>query len=378
METINVLLEKIMIRYIFSPLNLYFCRQLSFWFLTSLGFILVVVNLFEFIELLRRSMGKIDVGTGLVLEMVFLKMPHHLQTLLPFILFFAAVIGLWRLNSTQELLACRIMGTSLWQFVCGLFLVPLALGVIYLVVLNPLSSAMTARLYQLEESVFKNTMGRLSVLENGLWFRESFQGKTTIFHRQEYDMNSNTFTNVSLYLFDDGGQYVGRVDSPKGSLVENRWFFEHAERWDEKNHHTKHENFSLDTTLTLKKVRDGYVEPNLVSFWHMPQYIKRLNENGLSTVRFRLYWHGQIAKIGLMIAMILLATTFSIHHNRYNNVSRLVLLGLLSGFLIHFSSDIVYALGMAQKIPIFLAAWLPALVTAMISISILLHLEDGR
>jgi lipopolysaccharide export system permease protein len=378
METTRVLLAEFMIRYIFSPLNLYFCRQLSFWFFTSLGLILAVVNLFEFIELLRRSMGKVDVGAGLILEMVFLKTPHHLQTLLPFILFFAAVIALWRLNGTQEILACRIMGTSLWQFVFGLFLVPLVLGAIYLVILNPLSSAMTARLYQLEESVFKNTMGRLSILENGLWFRESFQGKTTIFHSQEYDMNSNTFTNVSLYLFEDGVRYAGRVDANKGTLVDNKWVFDNADYWDEKNHHTKHVNFSLDTTLTLKKVRDGYVEPNLVSFWRMPQYIQRLKDNGLSTVRFRLYWHGQIAKIGLMISMILLATTFSIHHTRYNNVSRLVLLGLLSGFLIHFSSDIVYALGMAQKIPIFLAAWLPALVTAMVSISILLHLEDGR
>ncbi len=367
-----------MIKYMFSSLNRYFCKQFSFWFLTSLSFILAVVSLFEFIELLRRSMGKLDVGMGLILEMVFLKIPHHLQMLLPFILFFGSVITLWRLNGTQELLACRIMGTSLWQFVVGLCLVPLIIGAVYLVVLNPLSSAMTARLYQLEESVFKNSMGRLSVLENGLWFRESVAGKTVIFHSKEYGVDSNTFTDISLYLFDESGHYSGRIEAPEGSIDAGKWVLKNVSCWDKKNQYTHHKTFSLETTLTLKKVRDGYLEPNLVSFWRMPEYMERLKENGLSTVRFRLYWHGQIAKIGLMIAMVLLATTFCIHHTRYNNVSKLILWGVLSGFLIHFTSDIVYALGMAEKIPLFFAAWFPTLVTAMVSLSILLHFEDGR
>ncbi len=367
-----------MITYVFSTLNRYFCKQFSFWFLTTTSFIMIVVSLFEFIELLRRSMGKFDVGATLLLEMVILKIPHHIQTLLPFILFFSAVLTIWRLNQTQELLACRTMGTSLWQFIAGLCLVPFLTGFFYLTVLNPISAAMTARLYQLEESVFKNTMGRLSILENGLWFRESIDSKTTIFHSKDYHIPSNTFTDITIYLFDEQNQYAGRVDAPEASLENNQWVLKNADFWNHLNQLSHHTTFHVETSLTIRKVREGYLEPNLISFWQTPFYIKHLKENGLSTTRFILYWHGQLAKVGLMLAMVLLAATFSIHHVRYHNIARLILFGVLAGFLIHFTNDIVYALGLAQKIPIFLAAWLPSLATTMFSVSILLHLEDGR
>ena len=49
--------------------------------------------------------------------------------------------------------------------------------------------------------------------------------------------------------------------------------------------------------------------------------------------------------------------------------------GRVCGFMIYFLSDIVYALGMAEKIPMILSVWLIPLVTTMLSIAYLLHIE---
>ena len=38
---------------------------------------------------------------------------------------------------------------------------------------------------------------------------------------------------------------------------------------------------------------------------------------------------------------------------------------------------VIYAFGLNGYIPIELAVWAPILITAMISVSVLLHLEDG-
>jgi len=40
-------------------------------------------------------------------------------------------------------------------------------------------------------------------------------------------------------------------------------------------------------------------------------------------------------------------------------------------------SDIVFALGLAAKIPVLLAAWTPTGVSMIFGASMLLHLEDG-
>ena len=55
----------------------------------------------------------------------------------------------------------------------------------------------------------------------------------------------------------------------------------------------------------------------------------------------------------------------------------LVTCGILSGFVIYFLSNVIYALGLSGTLPVFLAAWAPAIITNFIGISALLHFEDG-
>jgi lipopolysaccharide export system permease protein len=40
-------------------------------------------------------------------------------------------------------------------------------------------------------------------------------------------------------------------------------------------------------------------------------------------------------------------------------------------------SDLVYALGLSTRVPIVLAAWAPAVVSSLLGVALLLHLEDG-
>jgi lipopolysaccharide export system permease protein len=54
-----------------------------------------------------------------------------------------------------------------------------------------------------------------------------------------------------------------------------------------------------------------------------------------------------------------------------------VMMGVASGFLLYFLSDVVYALGLSTRIPVALAAWAPAGVCLLIGTSLLLHLEEG-
>ena len=49
----------------------------------------------------------------------------------------------------------------------------------------------------------------------------------------------------------------------------------------------------------------------------------------------------------------------------------------LSGFVLYFLSDLVYALGQSASIPTLLAAWTPAGVSTMLGIAMLFHIEDG-
>jgi len=56
---------------------------------------------------------------------------------------------------------------------------------------------------------------------------------------------------------------------------------------------------------------------------------------------------------------------------------RLMVGGIAAGFLLFFLSNLVAALGQTGAIPVLLAAWAPAIVSTLLGLTMLLHLEDG-
>ena len=79
----------------------------------------------------------------------------------------------------------------------------------------------------------------------------------------------------------------------------------------------------------------------------------------------------------LLIAMVLIAATFTIKQSIRTNSGYLVIGGVLTGFLLYFISDLITALGFRQSIPIVLAAWAPSGICFLLGLAMVFHLEDG-
>jgi len=148
--------------YLFSTLNLYFCRVFFVWLGTCAVVIGMVVSLFEGTELVRRSMGKPHIDLSIILEMIILKLPNHFLTLMPFIVLSATMVTFYRLNHTQEIVAARSSGLSIWQLLKGLMAFVLIFGLMQLIILNPLSSAMSKRYINLDSLYFSGVSSRIA------------------------------------------------------------------------------------------------------------------------------------------------------------------------------------------------------------------------
>ena len=102
-----------------------------------------------------------------------------------------------------------------------------------------------------------------------------------------------------------------------------------------------------------------------------------LENAGFSAQRHKLQLNRLLATPLLLAAVILLAAAFSLRPQRQGPVVLVIVLGMLAGFLLYFLSNFVFALGLSGKIPVILAGWAPAGVSAMLGLAMLLHLEDG-
>ena len=144
-------------------------------------------------------------------------------------------------------------------------------------------------------------------------------------------------------------------------------------------HPTKSDNSMIyKTGLDGNRIKENFVEPEAISFWSLPSTISFYENSGFSAQRHRLHYYSLLISPFLLCAMVLVAAVFALRpNNRGGGVMYLIVGGIVTGFMVYFMTQLVYAFGVNGFIPIFLAVSTPFLITTLISVSILLHLEDG-
>lgn len=340
--------------------------------------LMVIITLVDMVELLRRASGKETVGVGVILQLLFLKMPGMAGQLVPYAVLIGSMLALTRLTRTHELVVARSAGVSVWQFLSPALAVVLALGVFMTTIFNPLSAAMMLRFEHLEGKYLTGRPSLLAVSSSGLWLRQiEGDGSEHIIHSLRISQSDMSFSNVVIFTFDQQKKFVERLDAEHASLEPGNLYLRQVTRSIPGKPPVPIESAILPTTLTLGHIQESFASPETMSFWHLPAFSTMLENAGFSALKHRLYWQSLLASPLLLMGTVLVAAVFSLRLPRRGKVGILVVAGVVSGFMLHFFTDVIFALGSAGTLPVALAAWTPACVVVMIGAALLLHLEDG-
>ena len=354
----------------------YIIRQFLMSFNAVMLTLGAIVLLFDVIELMKKEAVS-SFGFGNILKLGLLKLPNMLLTILPFIVLIASIIVFRRLTKSHELVIIRAAGQSVWQFVTPLLLTSFIIGLFSVTVFNPFSAAMFSRYQRLDEDR-KGTPHISS--SQGLWLREHRDGKMYVLHargihQEKYELN---LKNVSILIFSDQNVFLKRIDAVKALL--NKGFFTLKEARTFENGKLIEETDALDipTDLTLGKIQENFASPETISFWDLPEIIEFFENSGFSAHSHRLHLPSLLVSPFLLMTMILISAVFSVDPNQRRGGSALkVSCAVVCGFLLYFMTRITYALGFSTALPIAFAVWSPPLIFALISVSVLLHKEDG-
>ena len=362
-----------------GTLSSYLGRQ----FLISVGIVfavlLFVAAVIDFVELLRRAGTREAATFGVVVEMAAFKLPLLAEQLVPFAVLFGAMLCLARLTGSSELVVSRAAGISVWQILVPMVGLAVVLGLMVVVVFNPVAAALASQFEQLEDKFLRGRPSLLAVSEKeGLWLREGGADGQIVLHAAQVSQSGTELRDVTIFRYRGPDQFVERIDADRAELGDGVWHLERAlingpgRAAENQAHH------DLPTTLTLPQIIDSLASPETLSFWELPGFIALLENAGFSAVNHRLHWHRILAQPLLFAAMVLLAAMFALRVPlRRGGMGRLILGGALSGFAIFFLADVTFALGSAGKIPVVLAAWTPAGVTTLVGMAMLFHFEDG-
>lgn len=360
-------------------LSVYISRHflLSFFVLFALFMLLIV--LFDAVELLRRVAARPEITFGMVAEMAFLKLPFMAQKSFPFAVLFGGMAAFWRLTRSHELVITRAAGVSAWQFLFPVIALAFLLGVFQITVVNPLASTTLTRYERLEATLLKGQKSFLALSNNGLWLRQSnAEGQAVVHAATVLQQGKNVeLRDVAVFSYEGTDRFRNRIDAEFARLEDGFWHMKNAWVHAPEKSPRFEEDYWLATDLTLSKIQDSFAPPETMSFWDLPGFIGTLEKAGFSAIRHRLYWHSLLAAPLLMCAMVLIAAAFTLRHSRRGGTTFIIASGVLTGFVLYFFSDIVFALGLSDSIPVTLAAWTPSGVATLLGLATLLHLEDG-
>ncbi len=364
-------------KFITSSLNRYLSKLFLLWFVGATIIVSFVITLIEATEFSRRAASKVNVGVADIVYLIGLRLPNHLEILLPFLVFLAALLTLYRLNKTNEITVFRSIGVSVWQMSVGLGGMALIIGILHMVLLNPIVATFNQNFAYAERKTFSSKTLEVSIFDNGVWLREASDDQSRIINLAKMNPDTREFINLTFQNFTSQGKFSSRISANKGTIENGKWILRDVKIFAPQQPVLEHSILELPTEFDINQILKSNMPVDTISFWALPYYIDLLERSGLSSLELRLHQQVLLAKMGMMITMVLLAITFTLRPIRQGYTTILIIIGILSGFMLHFMNDIVHALGQAEKLPVFLAAWSPTLATALLSLTLLLHQEEG-
>lgn len=366
-----------------ATLSLYVARVFAVAVLNMLAALTGLVSLFDFIELLRRAATKPDATFSVVAEIAALRLPWIGMQILPFAILLGGILAFWKLTRSSELIVARAAGVSAWQFLTAPVFFAVFFGVFATAAVTPVSAVMRAKAEAMDEAYLRLGGGPLSLNGGQLWLRQADRGFVpggiAILHAMSVVMEKGVLLakGVSVFREDADDQFIERIEASKATLGDRAWILDNARTIVADHIPNQPRMMDLPTDLTVDRVQESFASPDTFSVWALPGFISMLDRSGFSSIRHRLRFQSLLALPLLAGTMALLSAGFSMRPSRRGGVAQMIASGCAAGFALYAFGKVAEEFGQSGALPPILAAWAPAAAGLMLSVALLLHLEDG-
>jgi lipopolysaccharide export system permease protein len=360
---------------IFTTLNRYFFMRYAittFWFFIGVASIVFLVDFSENAGRLSSLPGySVTVG----LAMTAVRLPLILQQTMPFIALFVGMTTLIALNRRYELVIARAAGISVWQFMTPFILGAFMVGLLTMLVLNPIAAAGQRQAEAMEADLRGDPSyhNKLSVP----WLRQITGHDDVIIGAKSVRDNGITLVNAVFIHFDSHGDIVLRQDAASAKLEDGYWLLNGVVERAPGEIPAHKSSVQVRTNLKQDFVSQRLAQPETIAFYDLSNRIQIAKSYGISTKALETQFHSLLSQPVLMVAMTLIAATVSLKFSRFNQSRSVILGGILAGFVLYVVNVLVKAFGSSGVVPPFVATWIPVIVALALGATILLHQEDG-
>ncbi|MEM7462459.1 MAG: LPS export ABC transporter permease LptG [Pseudomonadota bacterium] len=358
-------------------LSLYIAARFAKTVLGMLISLLVLIVLVDFVEQLRKAAERPDIPVWGLLQISAFKAPAFVEKAFPFGCLFAAMITLTQLNNKLELVVARAAGVSAWQFIMPVSVVAALIGLFAAFVYNPISVRAFERSTEIQVQLFSAKDRKKAGEISSYWLRQEDSGGNSVINARVARKGGKILHDVKIIRYLDDGRIYERIDAKNAQFRDGNWVIADAYVTGNDAVSEFHSLYEIDTKLTEDILAGVTSNPETIPFWDLLRTAGKATLAGGNPNPYLVQFYSLLALPLFLVAMVVIASTVSLKFVRFGQVGRMIIGGILCGFVLYTVTKFVTSLGSNGIVPPVVAAWSPFVVAIFFGVSVLLHQEDG-
>ena len=360
-----------------STLNVYFAKRFALWIVGLFVGCSLLILLVDMLEVLKRAGEREEFSLFGAMLLSLFRVPFLAEQVLPFATLFGAMISFLALSKRLELVVARSAGVSVWQFLAPPIFVALVVGVLAVLIYNPVAGSLKAWSDDLAVEYLGNQRQSLLQSRERVWLRQDSPDGEAIISAGLATDDGLTLKDVTIVTFNSDGRYSERVEAAEAKLGDKRWEIADATVYVQDLEPRHYDNYIVSTYLGPEEVKENFAEPETLSVWQLNGFILVAERAGLPTHRYVLQFQSLLARPLLLASMVLIAAVVSLGFARFGGLAPMIFGGVISGFMLYVATEVTSDLGSAGTVSPVVAAWFPGVIATLLGVTFLLHREDG-
>lgn len=355
---------QILQRYILTQ----FLRNLAM--VLSLSSILfLIIDFFDRIDLMIADGAAISD----ILSYFILKLPSILHFTMPISVLVSSWLTLGLMSRYSEIVAMRASGLSLSWLTRPLIVAGLVISLFSLTLnetLIPYCARKASEVYNIDIRK-KDQTGTYS--KQDFWWRS----KDSFFSSRAFDSRTKTLHNLSLFKINQDFQIAERYDARHVNWIDSnlgwsmrdvtRYRFENGKISDKKNS----EQLPLPISESPKYFYDVEIDPDQMGYFALKRYMKKLGRDGIVLSNLRADLYSKLAFPFASAVVVLVVIPFGLVSARQGGLGKSFVWAISIAFSYFVINSFSVALGRAELLPAFFAAWLANLL--MLGVGLILN-----
>ncbi len=337
-------------------------------FLKSFLFVLMIILSLVFIINLLGELDffkDIETTTFFTIYLALINSPSIIFEIFPFIFLISTQLFFIKLFEKNQIQIFKYTGLKNSKIFLIISIVSIVLSFFIITIFYNASSNLKSFYLELKSKYTTDGKYLAVINKNGLWIRDKIEDKILIINSSKID--ENFLIDSFITEFDQNYNVLRNIKSKKINIKDYEWEIMDPEIF-EKNISSRKDIIKIKSNFDYKRIQSLFSNLNSLSILELIELKKNYDLLNYSTTEVNI----QIQKIFSYPLYLLLMSLFSglimLNTKKFKSNTVKISIGLFLCVLIYYFNNLLYVMGLTEKIDTKLSIWIPIILLIFITL----------